>query len=181
MTHTDKHHESDDAERARIEDRRTKDANPSLTVDDNADPISGAPGAHPVGTGAGAAGLGTAGGVIGASLGGPVGFAVGAVVGAVAGGLMGKGVAEQLNPTLEDAYWREHYPARPYFVAETPYDSYQPAYAYGWESRDRHATRQWEEIEAELQADWERSHTATAMPWIVARPAVRDAWDRLER
>ena len=64
----------------------------------NPDPLSGAPGSHPVGTGIGAAGGAAAGASIGA-VAGPVGAAVGTLVGAVAGGLAGKGAAEAINPT----------------------------------------------------------------------------------
>jgi hypothetical protein len=66
--------------------------------DTNPDPISGAAGAHPVGTGIGAAGGAAAGASIGA-VAGPVGAAVGTVVGAVAGGLAGRGAAEAIHPT----------------------------------------------------------------------------------
>src|SRR5437762_13402347 len=80
--------------------------------DANRDPITDAPGAHPVGVGVGAAGAGTAGALIG-SVAGPVGTAIGAAVGAVAGGLAGKGVAEAGNPSAEGAHWREEYCNRP--------------------------------------------------------------------
>jgi uncharacterized protein (TIGR02271 family) len=65
----------------------------------NLDPITGAPGAHPVGTGVGAAAGGIAAGAAAGSVAGPVGTVVGAAVGAVAGGLAGKGVAENIDPT----------------------------------------------------------------------------------
>ena len=67
---------------------------------ENRDPISGAPGAHPVGTGVGAAAGGIAAGAAAGSVAGPVGTVVGAAVGAVAGGLAGKGVAEKVDPTV---------------------------------------------------------------------------------
>jgi hypothetical protein len=67
----------------------------------NRDPISGEPGAHPLGTGVGAAGAGSIATVIGGVVGGPIGAVVGAVVGSVAGGLAGKGTAESINPTDE--------------------------------------------------------------------------------
>jgi hypothetical protein len=70
--------------------------------DRNPDPITGQPGAHPLGTGVGAAGVGTVATVIGATVGGPVGAVVGAVVGSVAGGLAGKSTAESVNPSSED-------------------------------------------------------------------------------
>src|SRR5262245_14757859 len=75
-------------------------------TDANRDPITGAPGAHPVGTGVGAAGGAAAGAAIGAVTGGPVGAAIGVAVGGIAGGLAGKGAAELANPTVEDDYWR---------------------------------------------------------------------------
>jgi phage tail tape-measure protein len=65
----------------------------------NPDPLTGAPGAHPVGTGLGAVSGAAAGASIGAAA-GPVGAAVGTVVGAVAGALAGKGAAEAVHPTL---------------------------------------------------------------------------------
>src|SRR6476659_6480840 len=90
----------------------------------NRDPITGAPGAHPVGTGLGAAAGGIAAGAAAGSVAGPVGTAVGAVVGAVVGGLAGKGIAEQIDPTIEEADWRENYKARPYVGDKESFDDY---------------------------------------------------------
>ena len=68
----------------------------------NRDPITGAPGAHPVGVCLGAAAGGIAvGAAAGTLAAGPVGTVVGAAVGAVAGGLGGKAVAEHFDPTIE--------------------------------------------------------------------------------
>ena len=64
----------------------------------NPDPLTGTPGAHPVGTGLGAVSGAAAGASIGAAA-GPLGAALGTVVGAVAGALAGKGAAEAVNPT----------------------------------------------------------------------------------
>src|SRR6185503_11003591 len=65
----------------------------------NPDPLTGTPGAHPVGTGIGAMSGAAAGASIGA-VAGPVAAALGTVVGAVAGGLAGKGAAEAVHPTV---------------------------------------------------------------------------------
>lgn len=157
------------------DDIRNK-ANP----DTNPDPISGAPGAHPVGTGVGAASAGAAGAAIG-SVGGPVGAAVGAVVGAVAGGLAGKGVAEAVNPTAEEAYWRSSYKTRPYVEPNLDYDQYGPAYRYGWESRSRYVGRPFDEVEDDLQRDWDRNRGKSTLEWDRAKLATRDAWDRVDR
>lgn len=146
----------------------------------NRDPITGEPGAHPVGAGIGAAAGGAAAGAAGGAVAGPVGAVVGAVVGGVAGGLAGKEVADSIDPTMEDAYWRETYPSRPYFQADTDYDHYGPAYRYGWESRARHAGRSWGEVESELEQGWDSAKAHSRLTWDRAKHATRDAWDRIE-
>ena len=150
--------------------------NPS--TDTNRDPITGAPGAHPVGTGLGAAAGGAAAGAAVGTMAGPVGTAVGAAVGAVAGGLIGKGVAEAIDPTAEAAYWEANYASRPYVAPGTDYAVYAPAYRYGWESRARFADRSWDEVSPELAADWPTLAGNSGLSWDRAEPAVRDAWHR---
>ena len=150
--------------------------------DRNPDPITGEPGSHPVGTGLGAAAGGAAAGAAAGAIGGPVGAAVGAVVGGVAGGLAGKGIAEQIDPTREDAYWRDEYANRDYYDEQVSYDTYAPAYRYGWESRARYPDRTWADVEPELEQDWQKSHSSESdLKWARARRASQDAWDRVER
>jgi uncharacterized protein YcfJ len=149
------------------------------TKDANRDPISGEPGAHPVGTGVGAAAGGAAAGAMGGAVAGPVGAAVGAVAGAVAGGLAGKGIAESIDPTAEDAYWRENYRTRPYYTEGTDYDEYAPAYRHGWESRARYHDRSWDQVESDLGTEWERVKGKSKLGWEKAKGATRDAWDRI--
>jgi hypothetical protein len=156
---------------ARVMDDRVGDA--------NRDPITGEPGAHPVGTGVGAAMAGAAAGAAGGLIGGPVGAAIGAVVGGVAGGLAGKGVAEQVDPTVEDAFWRENYSQRPYYDPKASYDVYAPAYKYGWESRSKYGNRTFDDAETELRKEWELGKSHTALGWDRAKHATRDAWDRI--
>jgi phage tail tape-measure protein len=149
-------------------------------TDSNPDPITGAPGAHPVGTGVGAAAAGAAAGAAGGLVAGPVGAAVGAVIGGVAGGLAGKRVAESIDPTVEDAYWQENYAHRPYYDNKVSYELYQPAYRYGWESRAKYADRSFDEVEADLRNQWEASKHASKLKWDKAQHATRDAWNRIE-
>jgi phage tail tape-measure protein len=148
--------------------------------DANRDPISGQPGAHPIGTGAGAAGAGATGAAIGGAVGGPIGAVVGGAIGAVAGGLAGKGAAEAINPTVEDTYWRENYKTRPYAKADVAYDTYQPAYRYGWESRTQHAGRKYDEVETDLERGWDKAKGTSRLAWGEAKHAVRDAWHRVD-
>lgn len=159
----------------------TTPLNDSQTRDANPDPITGAPGSHPVGTGLGAAVTGAAAVVAGGALGGPIGAAVGAVVGAVAGGYAGKAIEEQIDPTTEDAFWRDNFRTRPYIDQGTAYDDYQPAYQYGWESRRQFQGRPFDEVETELEKGWTGRQNPSNLGWDKARQATRDAWDRIDR
>lgn len=148
-------------------------------TDANRDAITGEPGSHPVGAGLGAAAGGAAAGLAAGAVAGPVGAAVGAVVGGIAGGLTGKGIAEQIDPTREDAYWRDEYPKRGYYDEGVTYDTYAPAYRYGWESRARWPEKSWDEAEPVLEQEWKGKNAGTDLEWDRARVASRDAWDRI--
>jgi phage tail tape-measure protein len=147
--------------------------------DSNPDPITGAPGAHPVGTGLGAASGGAAGAAAGI-VGGPVGIAVGAVIGAVAGGLVGKAAGEAVNPTAEDAYWRDQYASEPYYVQTRTYDDYAPAYRTGYEARAKLGERSFDDVQADLEHDYIRNRGGSTLNWDEAKPAARAAWERIE-
>ena len=145
----------------------------------NLDPITNAPGAHPVGTGVGAAGGAAAGAAAGA-LGGPVGAVAGAVIGAVAGGLGGKAVAESINPTAEEAYWRDNYNREPYYEAGRVFDDYAPAYRLGLYGRTSYEGN-FEDMESRLASDWDSRRESSTLTWLQARSASRAAWDRVAR
>lgn len=154
-------------------------------TDANRDPLTGAPGSHPVGAGVGAA-VGTAVGAAAGALGGPVGMAAGAalgaaVVGGLVGGLAGKAAGEKIDPTVEDAYWSKSYGSSSYVTKGSDYKQYQPAYKYGWESYARHDGRKFDQVETELARDWEKNRNGSPLTWDNAKPAVRDAWHRVER
>jgi hypothetical protein len=151
-----------------------------MADDLNRDPLSGTPGAHPVGVGVGAAGGAATGAAIG-SMGGPVGVAVGVTVGAVAGGLAGKSVAEAIDPTVEDEFWSGNYRDQPYAVEGADYETYKPAYRYGWEAFERYPGRRFDEVDSELQRGWDEHRGDSKLTWNQAREAARDAWHRVER
>jgi hypothetical protein len=149
--------------------------------DANRDPITGTPGAHPVGVGVGAAAGGAAAGAAAGSVAGPAGTVVGAAAGAVIGGLAGKAAAEAVNPTLEEAYWKEHYTSEPYYETGHTYDDYAPAYRTGYESRVRFRARTFDEVERDLEADYNRRRGTSGLGWEKAKRPARAAWDRVER
>ena len=147
----------------------------------NRDPISGAPGAHPLGTGAGAASGGVAGAAVGMTLGGPIGGVIGAAMGAVAGGLAGSSAAESVNPTSEEMFWRETYVREPYYVKGMAYEYYAPAFRAGWEGRVRNDGRSFAEAEPDLKAGYNLTKSELDPDWQEIRPAACAAWDRVDR
>ena len=146
----------------------------------NRDPISGTPGAHPLGTGAGAASGGIAGAAVGMVVGGPVGSAIGAAVGAVTGGLAGKGAAEAINLTAEETFWKESYVREPYYVQGKPYEYYAAGFRAGWEGRVRHSGRPFEVAEHELKANYNLTTSELDPEWHEVRPAARAALNRVD-
>ena len=144
----------------------------------NRDPLTGTPGAHPVGTGLGAAGGAGAGAAMGA-VGGPVGAVVGGVVGAVAGGLAGKATAETVNPTAEDAYWREAHTSETYYEPGRSYDQdYRPAYALGWSPVGADSAGSFDAVEPRLRERWENERGVSTLDWEQARAPARASWER---
>ncbi len=153
------------------------------TRDENPDAITGAPGSHPVGTGIGAAAAGVAGAAIGSivpGVGTLIGGATGAVIGAVFGGLAGKGIAEAIDPTAEEAYWRNEHRNRPYFRDDYTFDEdYAPAYMYGYQTRANNPTTAYDKLnDDELRSGWESTKAKSRLKYEDAKHAMRDAWQR---
>ena len=146
----------------------------------NLDPITDAPGAHPVGTGLGAAAGGAAAGAAAGAFGGPVGAVAGAVVGAVAGGLGGKAVAEAINPTAEEAYWRDQYTKEPYYQSGRSYEDYAPAYRLGVYGRSNH-TGTFDDAQSDMSIYWDSKKDQSTLAWPEAEAASRAAWTRVDQ
>jgi hypothetical protein len=143
----------------------------------NADPITDAPGSHPIETGIGAAVAGAAGGMAVGAFAGPVAAAVGVAVGAVVGGYAGKGIGEMIDPTSEDTWLRDNFESRPYVVKGDKYEDFHPAYRYGALAEAKYGDAGIDLMDHQLQRDWEASKENT-MPWTKAKGAVKDAYDR---
>ena len=137
---------------------------------------------HPVGTGIGAAAGGMAAGAAAGTVAGPVGTVVGAVIGAVVGGYAGKGVAELIDPTAEEAYWQDNYSTRPYVAEGSTFDDYAPAYRYGWTSYDKYRGRPFRRSGKRTKNGprVEPSCVATSkLDWNRAKLATKDSWQRV--
>jgi hypothetical protein len=132
------------------------------------------------GTGAGIA-AGAAIGSIVPGLGTAIGAAIGGTIGAVTGALGGTAIGSAIDAKEHEAYWREHYVARPY-SKDYDYAMLEPAYRHGWEARSRHdAKTGWDDVEPDLSRDWDSNRGPTGLEWKDARHASRDAWDHAER
>ena len=99
-------------------------------------------------------------------------------MGAVVGGLAGKAAAEAVNPTAEEAHWRENYNREPYYEQGRSFDDYGPAYRLGLTGRTRY--QDWDSAEPKLESEWEAARGGSSLSWPQARPASRAAWDRIE-
>ena len=148
-------------------------------VDLNADPITGEPGSHPVGTAIGGVGGAAAGAAIG-SIAGPLGTLIGGAIGAIVGGGAGHAAGEAFDPTVEYEYWRDTHTSTPYYREGYDYDKdYHPAYATGYASRahyDKNA--RFEDAEHDLKNKWAEVKGESRLQWEEAKEAVRDGWDK---
>ena len=150
-------------------------------VDRNEDPITGAPGSHPVGTGIGSASGAATGAAIGA-LGGPLGMAIGAIAGGITGGLIGHEIGETVDPTVEEAYWRENHASQAYGTDEN-YDEYKDSYAYGYHSAG-YMDEPYEQNEDKLRQHYEQhmqqvGEGKSGLEYDKAREAIRSAYERV--
>jgi uncharacterized protein (TIGR02284 family) len=142
------------------------------------DPITEEPGAHPIGTAVGGVGGALAGAAAG-SIAGVPGAAVGGVVGAVVGGLAGKAASEAVNPTAEEAFWRENYDKEPYYESGRSFDDYGPAYRLGLSGRQRYDDA-WTSVEPRLASEWESTRGNSTLNWDRASHASQAAWRRVD-
>lgn len=144
--------------------------------------VSGEPESNLAAVGGGGIAGAAAGAAIGTAVGGPLGGALGAAIGGVAGGVAADQIQDELDPKLEEVYWEEHYRTRPYYQAGDKYESYLPAYRFGWESaaRGEYAGRNFDELEPELENVW-KTHYAASGEWRSVRERVRDAFDRIRQ
>ena len=119
----------------------------------------------------------------GAAIGSAVGPArtiVGVAVGAVLNGLVGKAVAEAIDPTAEDAYSRETFSIRDYATSGN-HESFRPAYGLAADRFARNLNKTFDDVESSLARDRLHHRADSALEWSDARPAARDARNRLRQ
>lgn len=163
-----------------IDRAAVKEMSDETRHDLNADPITGEPGSHPVGTGVGGIGGAAAGAAIG-SMAGPLGTLIGGAIGAIVGGGAGHAAAEAIDPTREEAYWRAQYANADYYREGHDFDrDYHPAYAVGYANRARYgADARFEDHESDLEQSWNEVKGDSRLAWEDAKRASYDAWNRV--
>jgi hypothetical protein len=135
---------------------------------------------HPVGAGTGAAAGAVTGATVGA-VGGPIGMAAGAVVGGIVGAAAGDSIAEAVNPTEYSNHWRNTYSTTPYYASGREWNDYEPAYKLGYDAYGNYRGRKFDDIESDLERNWEATKGNSRLAWNEAKGAVRDGWHYVER
>ena len=85
-----------------------------------------------------------------------------------------------INPTAEEAYWRNAYRREPYYRSEFTYEDYDPAYRVGYTAPVRRSG-EFAQLEPELKSDFDRVRGKSRLRWEEAREAARAAWHRATR
>jgi uncharacterized protein (TIGR02271 family) len=78
-----------------------------------------------------------------------------------------------------DDDFRSHFKSRYGSTRSARYETYAPAYQYGYRmaSDDRYRGRKWDDVESTLRSDYERSNPNSA--WEQVKDAVRHGWDKV--
>ena len=135
---------------------------------------------HSIGAGTGA----IAGAVTGAAVGsvaGPAGTVVGAVAGGALGAKAGDSLAEVVNPTEYTTHFESNYKSAPYYSTGRDWSDYQPAYQYGYDTYGQYRGQKFDDVETELERNWDATRANSRLAWNEAKGAVKDGWHHIER
>lgn len=131
----------------------------------------------------GGAAVGAIVGAVVGSLGGPVGAVVGGLVGGAGGGFAGQqfgNLADQTSGIDED-YWRNEYPKRPYYDQSVTFDKILPAYRAGADQASQPSpsvSGDADAIEAAIRRRYESIRPTGGLDWERVRAPAMDAYHR---
>ena len=80
----------------------------------------------------------------------------------------------------EENHYKAIYRDADYYSSGRDWNDYAPAYHYGHAARAEHRGQRFDDVEAELAADWESRKAESRLLWAEARGAVRDAWQHFD-
>lgn len=78
----------------------------------------------------------------------------------------------------DDSYFRNHFD-RTYGASGESYDDYAPAYSYGSQvaRSGKYSGREWDQVEHDLQSDWDTRNSGGQSTWEKMKASVRHGWD----
>ena len=80
---------------------------------------------------------------------------------------------------LEEAYWRAHYPTRPYVCYGAKLDDYLPAYRFGIDACIQFPGRAFSDLDEMLGRNWYRARGRSSLKWERAKVAALESWTRM--
>lgn len=80
---------------------------------------------------------------------------------------------------LEEAYWRYHYPSRPYVCYGARLDDYLPAYRFGMDASIQFPGRAFSDLDEVLARNWYRARGRSSLKWEKAKLAAIESWTRM--
>lgn len=78
--------------------------------------------------------------------------------------------------SFDEERYRSSYRDASYYSTGRSWRDYAPAYRYGHAARAAHPGQRFEDVEAELAANWDTLKSDSRLLWVEARGAVHDAW-----
>ena len=135
---------------------------------------------HSIGAGTGAVGGAVAGAAVGSVV-GLINSVVGAMINGVINAKTDDSIAEAVNPTEYNSYFEKNYTSAPYYVGGSEWRDYKPAYQYGYDTYGQYRGQRFEDVENDLERNWDATKANSRLAWTEARGAVRDGWHHIER
>ena len=115
---------------------------------------------------------------------------------AIAGSLFGTGIADEIaefvnRSDCEDYwkthfyaayldYWKTHFYAASYYASDNGWHDYHPAFRLGFGAYFMYQGRRFDEVAFDLVRDWEDIKDKSRLTWSQAKHAVRDGWEFVE-
>jgi hypothetical protein len=80
----------------------------------------------------------------------------------------------------EENHYKAIYRDAAYYSSGRDWNDYAPAYHYGSSARAQHLGQRFDDVEAELAANWDANKADSRLLWAEARGAARDAWQHFD-
>jgi len=90
------------------------------------------------------------------------------------------GVGTNNNWAKQNTYWQQHYASKPYYNQARPYQTYQPAYQYGYTLYEQNQGKPYSQLDqSQLTQGWNQARGNSQLNWNDAQLATKDAYNRM--